>query len=107
MDLEMRACMHSVNSQMRAFHFYLGLKLVHVVLMHADNLSRTLQSTKMSAAEGQHIARLTLTTLSKIRSDSSYLLFWNKTKLDAEKYEIDGLYYLANKSLQEIMKWDW
>ena len=45
---------------------------------------------KMSAAEGQHIARLMLTTLSKIRSNSSYLLFWDKAKLDAQKLEIDG-----------------
>lgn len=48
-----------------------------------------MQSTKMSAAEGEHIARFMLTILSKIRSDSSYLLFWDKAKLDAEKLEID------------------
>lgn len=63
---------------------------MHTVVVHADNLSRTLQSTKMSAAERKHTARLTLTTLSKIRSDSSYSLFWDNAKLDAEKLEIDG-----------------
>ena len=90
LDSETRARVHGLNSQMRTFNFYFGLKLLHTVLMHADNLSRTLQSTKMSAAEGQHIARLTLTTLSKIRSSSSYLLFWDKAKVDAQKLEIDG-----------------
>ena len=105
-DSETRARVHCLNSQMKTFHFYFGLKLLHTVLVHADNLSRTLQSTKMSAAEGQHIARLMLTTLSKIRSDSSYSLFWDNAKLDAEKLEIDGPDYLANERLQEIMKWE-
>ena len=90
LDSEMRARVHGLNSQMKTFNFYFGLKLLHTILMHADNLSRTLQSTKMSAAEGQHIARLTLTTLSKIRSNDSYLLFWDKAKLDTQKLEIDG-----------------
>ena len=60
----------------------------------------------MSAAEGQHIARLMLTTLSKIRSDSSYSLFWNNAKLDAVKLEIGDDDYLTSKSLQETMKWE-
>ena len=89
-DSETRARVHDLNSQMKTFHFYFGLKLLHTVLVHADNLNRTLQSTKMSAAEGQHIARLTLTTVSKIRSDCSYSLFWDNARLDAEKLEIDG-----------------
>ena len=81
LDSETRAHVHGLNSQMKAFNFYFGLKLLHTVLMHPDNLSRT---------EGQHIARLILTTLSKIRSSSRYLLFWDKAKVDAQKLEMDG-----------------
>ena len=86
-DSGTRARVHGLNSQMKTFHFYFELKLLHTVLVHADNLSRTFQSTKVSAAEGQHIARLMLTTLSKIRSDSSYSMFWDNAKLDAEKLD--------------------
>ena len=81
LDSETRAHVHGLNSQMKTLNIYFGLKLLQTVLMHADNLSRT---------EGQHIARLMLTTLSKIRISSRYLLFWDKAKVDAQKLEIDG-----------------
>ena len=38
-DSETRAQVHGLNSQMKIFHFYFGLKLLHTVLVHADNLS--------------------------------------------------------------------
>ena len=72
---------------MGTFDFYLGLNLLHTILVHADNLSRTLQSSKMSAAEGQHLAKLT-TTLSTIRNDASFALFWDKEELDARSLDI-------------------
>ena len=36
------------------------MALGEVVLKHTDNLSKTLQSPKLSAGEGQHIATMTL-----------------------------------------------
>ena len=53
-------------SQMKTFYFVYGVMLGHVVLVHSDNLRRTLQN--ISAAEGQTVADLTVTTLSRIRS---------------------------------------
>ena len=37
---------------MRTFEFFFGSMLGELVLIHIDNLSKTLQLTSMSAAEG-------------------------------------------------------
>ena len=50
-----------------------------LILVHCDNLSRTLQKKDISAAEGQVVADLTIQTLSKIRSDDSFKLLWEKS----------------------------
>jgi len=60
---EIRARVHGVASQMSTFEFFFCANLLHAILRHTDNLSKTLQLTKMSAAEGRHIADLTVTTL--------------------------------------------
>ena len=46
-----------------------------LVLNHSDNLSATLQSNTISAAEGQHVASLTVDTLTKIRTDDTFTMF--------------------------------
>ncbi len=43
--------------------YYFGVRLIHTILWHTDNLSKTLQLTKLSAAEGQDLAKKTVTTL--------------------------------------------
>ena len=40
-----------------------------VVLKNSDNLSKTLQSPKMNASEGQHITDMTCQTQEKIRNE--------------------------------------
>ncbi len=52
-----------VSSQMRKFEYFFGANLVLIILKHTDNLSKTLQKTKMSASEGQVIAKMTVSTL--------------------------------------------
>ena len=49
--------------------------LGELILNHTDNLSRTLQKTNISAAQGQSVAKLTVITLQKIRNDQSFELF--------------------------------
>ena len=46
------------------------------MLSHGDNLSKTLQSNTISAAEAQKVAKLTVTTLNRIRSSEQFKLFW-------------------------------
>ena len=62
-DSETRARVNGVSSQMSHFEFFLGVHLLLVILRHTDHLSKILQSTKMSASEGQHLANLTVTAL--------------------------------------------
>ena len=63
---------------MMQFDLLFGLVLGVYILSHSDNLSKTLQTSKLSAADGQNIAELTCKTLERIRTDDSFKLFWEK-----------------------------
>jgi len=76
LDTEVKARVIGVKSQMETFSFYFGVCLGECVLRHADNLSRTLQSSSMSAAGGQKVAALTIKTLEGMRSAENFDLFW-------------------------------
>ena len=54
------------------FGVILGEKLLRLV----DNLSRYFQHKHLSAAEGQSAAHLTVDTLSTLRNDAEYDMFW-------------------------------
>ena len=62
-ESEIRARDNDINNQMKTFDFFFGVCLLHNVLSHTDNLSKTLQHTTFSAAEGQQLVRITTTTL--------------------------------------------
>jgi len=49
-----------VQAHFRKFQYFFGGELI---LKHSDNLSKTLQSPKLSASEGQRIAAMTVKTL--------------------------------------------
>ena len=59
------------------------MSLAQVIPCHSDNLSRTLQKTNLSAAEGQAVMTVTVTTFRSLRSDSNYKLFWVKVTATA------------------------
>ena len=48
--------------------------LGELILHHSDNLSKTLQASHISAAEGQKIATMMVKTLQSIRKDGN---FWS------------------------------
>ncbi len=61
------------------FDVFFGISLGELLLKHSDNLSKTLQTSSMSAAEGHKIADMTVSTLQLIHSDEKFLtlkLFW-------------------------------
>ena len=64
-----------------------GVALGELIFRHADNLSKTLQSSKISAAEGQRVAELTVATLERLRCEEQFSSFWElletKRKKDA------------------------
>jgi len=89
-DTEMRSQIQGVSSCMKSFDYFFEVSLGELLLNHSvsDNLSKTLQSTSMSAAESQKIVNMTVRTLKSIRSDEKFLLFWKLTKQKASKLDI-------------------
>ena len=85
-ETEMKCHIQGVASCMKTFNFSFGTVLGELLLRHSDNLSRMLQSSNMSAAEGQKIAMMTVATLQSIRSDDNFDLFWKRiTKMEKRR----------------------
>ena len=77
-DTETIARINGVSTVMKKFEFYFGLVLGEMILRHTDNLSKTLQNKRCSAAEGHVVAHMTKVTLSSLRYESNFKLFWAK-----------------------------
>ena len=73
-DTEMKARIRGVQSS--TFNFYFGCTLGEQLLRQTDNLSRALQDSSTSAAEGNRLAQDVVKTLLKDRADTSFSLFW-------------------------------
>ena len=78
LDSEIRARIIGVETQMENFDFLFGLLLASLFLRHSDNLSKALQHKSLSAAEGQHTAKLTVDVLKSLRNDEQFTLFYEK-----------------------------
>ena len=78
-EAEMRSRIVGVSTCMKTFDFFFGVVLGEMLLRHSDNLSRTLQSTHLSAAEGQTVAAMTVQTLQSLRSEQNFRHFWSTT----------------------------
>ena len=57
-------------------------------MKHGDNLSKALQNESISAAEGQRLASLTVTTLTKIRDAEQFDLFWQLIAKKASSFDV-------------------
>ena len=88
-DTEMKARIQGVAAQMMKFDYFFGVSLGLLILRHTDNLSRTMQTADMSAAEGQDVTAMTVSTLKSIRNDASFDLFWKKITALAEELDVD------------------
>lgn len=88
-DTEIRARIIGVDAQMSTFDFLFGVILGQLVLRHTDNLSKTLQQKELSAAEGQTAAKMTLDTLSKMREDDAFAMFWESVNKQASDLDVD------------------
>ena len=65
-DAEMRGRILGVSTYMKSFDFFFGAMLGKMLLRQSDNLSRALQGSHMSVAEGQRVASMTVKTLQKL-----------------------------------------
>ena len=84
----MKAHNHGVASQMKNFDFFFGASLAELILRHSVNLSRTLQKESISAAEGQEVTSLTVTTLRSLRNEDSWKMFWAKVTRIATNLDV-------------------
>ena len=80
-----------VQFQFKTFQYLFGVALGQLILRHCDNLSKTPQSPKLSAAEGQWIGFMTVATLHVLRYDTQFDHFWKilqetRTKLDVDEH---------------------
>ena len=88
-DTEAKARIRGVAAQMMTFPYFFGSMLSEVLLSHTDNLSKTLQHSTLSAAEGQQVATMTVATLQSLRSDDQYNLFWTNVIQKSEQLGVD------------------
>ena len=84
-DSKTRTLVRGVFHQMMEFDYFFGASLGHLLLSHADNLSKALQNSTISAAEGQETAKKTVQTLQSMRTDSHFEEFWRSTTRAADK----------------------
>lgn len=80
-DTSIKARIIGVEAQFKTYAFFFGVHLGYLILKHTDSLSQALQSPKLSASEGQHIASMTVTTLETLRNETNFKLFWQKVNL--------------------------
>ena len=88
-DTEMRSRIQGISACMTTLDFFFGVSLGELLLNHSDNLSRALQASSISAAEGQKIANMTVKTLQAIRTDNEFKLFWLSVSQKAKHLEIN------------------
>lgn len=86
-DTETVARFRGVASQMQCFDFFLWLVVGEILLHHTANLSRTPQKS-CSASEGQTVTDMTKKTLSGIRNEQGFDLFWEKVNRMAADVDV-------------------
>ena len=64
-DTKTKARIRGISSQMKIFDFFFGTVLREMIFRHTDNLSMTLQKKTISAAEGQQVGKMVISSLRK------------------------------------------
>ena len=75
-DSEVKARINGVAAIMKTFDFLFGLILAERILKHTDNLSKTMQTSSMSAVEARSISQTYITVFNKIKIDLCFDQFW-------------------------------
>ena len=81
--------MNGIGSQLEKVDFLFGVMLGERILRLADNLSRTLQQKDLSAAEGNHAAHLACETLTSLRKDAEFAIFWQEVMKKQSELDVD------------------
>ena len=75
-DPQMKTRLHGILVVMKKFDVYFGAALALLILSQTDNLSKSLQSSTLSAAEGYSFAMITVATLENYKSDKEFDKFF-------------------------------
>ena len=89
LEPEVKGRIIGAKVQMSSYYILFGLKLCEWVMKITDNLSRTLQSQSLSAAQSYGLVKMTITTLQKMRTEENFDLFFQKLELLQQEHEID------------------
>ena len=87
-ESEVKARINGVAAIMRTFDFLYGLMLAENILKHTDNLSKTLQTSSMSAFEARSLSLMCITVLEKMRTDSCFDQFWPLVEMTRQSLDI-------------------
>ena len=74
---EIKSGVIGCQSQMGKFDLLFGLHLGHRLYSHTDNLSKLLQSEKISAAFSKQLANLTISLFRSLRVEEDFKSFYN------------------------------
>ena len=74
------------RAQMNTSDFFFGLHLGERLFWQTDNLSKTLQKTKMSAVSGQRVANLTKQVLQKMQNNECFKSFFHSVVTKSKKH---------------------
>ena len=88
-DTEVKSRIIGVSAQMTQFRFLFGIMLGQLLLQHTDNLSKALQLSDISAAEGQVLASMCTDTLQKLRSNEKFDDFWDRVMEKSSSVDVD------------------
>jgi len=102
LEPDVKARIIGIKTVMMKFNFLFGLKICERILKQTVNLSRVLQKSSLSAAEAQHIASLTVSTLAKIRTDQPFQLFFTLVKKLGQDIGVENQFCQGKGRFQDI-----
>ena len=88
LDQETKARIIGCKGQMKSFYFFFGINLSYKLCAMTDNLSKSLQLTKMSAISGRKSAYLVIDTLKNMRNDEDFHLCFEMVKKVANSIKL-------------------
>ncbi|KAK2550816.1 Zinc finger MYM-type protein 1 [Acropora cervicornis] len=86
LQADVRGTVIGVEAQMNTFDFFFGLNLGERLCSHTDNLSKSLQKTKMSAVSGQRVANVAKQVLEKMRNNECFKSFYDTVLVKSKQH---------------------
>ena len=78
LEPDIKRCIVRVKHQVVTFDYFFGVNLGGMLLKHSNNLSRTIETLHMPVAECQLVVALTTKALTKVRTEETFSLFWER-----------------------------